>query len=255
MEQTLVYFAYGVAALGAVALYAALPRDGRPSRRGLVFMLMAASLGAIILLFQKVVGGAATQVYFYILAALTLGGAVRVVTHPRPVFSALFFIMVVLATAALLIISGAEFLGAALVIVYAGAILVTYVFVIFLAQQAAPSTGGQFAAALHYDKNAREPMASVFAGFILVGTLAGAIVSGARTNPGTSSPADSPTGNTLNIAKLLLTDHAISVELAGLLLTVAMIGAIALARKKLPHPEHEQEEVVPGEIGRTVKPF
>ena len=56
--------------------------------------------------------------------------------HPRPVYSAVYFVLVVLATTGLCVLAAAEFLAAALVIVYGGAIMVTYIFVIMLAQQA-----------------------------------------------------------------------------------------------------------------------
>ena len=147
MGVSLVYAAYAVSALGALGVYWALPKDGRPSRRGVVGTMLAAAIGAFLLLLAQLLGDDAQRVYLYVLSVLALGGAVRVVTHPRPVFSAIFFILVVLSTAAMLVLIGAEFLGAALVIVYAGAILVTYVFVIMLAQQTAPQSGGMFAQA------------------------------------------------------------------------------------------------------------
>ncbi len=250
----LVYSAYAVAGLGAMAVYAALPKEGRPTARGVIFTLLAAAIGALLLLLGQLLGEVGQRVYFYVLAVLTLGGAVRVVTHPRPVYAAIFFVLVVLSTAALLVLVGAEFLAAALVIVYAGAILVTYVFVIMLAQQTAPLTGGMFAQALHYDRDSREPMAAVLAGFVLVGTIAGVIV-----NYEWTTLADAETsaegGNTLALGRVLLTDFAVSVELAGLLLTVAMVGAIALARKRIPQHDDGEPELAPGEIGKRVSPF
>lgn len=254
MPQGLVYAAYAVSALGAVAVYTALPKEGRPSRRGVVFTLLAAAIGAILMLLAQVLGDIGQRVYFYVLCVLTLGGAVRVVTHPRPVFAAIFFVLVVLSTAALMFLVGAEFLGAALVIVYAGAILVTYVFVIMLAQQVLPQSGGMFAQALDYDRDAREPMAAVIAGFVLVGTIAGVIVGYQWPTVEPWDPVMSD-GNTLAIGRVLLTDFAVSVELAGLLLTVAMVGAIALAKKKLPHMAEGEPELPPGEIGKRVTPY
>lgn len=257
MESMLVYAAYGVSALGALAVYAALPKEGRPSRRGVVGTLLAAAIGAMVLLLGQVLGDAGQRVYFYVLSILALGGAVRVVTHGRPVYAALFFILVVLSTAALMVLVGAEFLAAALVIVYAGAILVTYVFVIMLAQQTAPREGGMFAQALNYDLESREPLAAVLAGFVLVGAIAGVIV-GYEWHPATAALAETASqedGNTLALGRLLLTDFAVSVELAGLLLTVAMVGAIAVARKRLPHADGDVEELPAGEIGRRVAPF
>lgn len=255
MEQALVYLAYAVAALGAVVIYVTLPKEGRSAHWGLVVLVVALAAGAALLLLGRLLGDAGDRVYFYLLALLALGGAVRVVTHPRPVYSALFFVLVVLSTAGLMVLVGAEFLAAALVIVYAGAILVTYVFVIMLAQQSSPTTGGQFAAALDYDKDAREPLAAVLAGFVLVGTLAGVIVSRKWDSISAASAGEASNGNTLALGRVLLTDFAVSVELAGVLLMVAMIGAIAIARKKLPRAESEEELLPPGEVGRHVTPF
>ena len=255
MGVSLVYAAYGVAALGALGVYCALPKEGRPSSKGVIVTLMAAAIGALLLLLGQIIGEESQRIYMYVLAVLALGGAVRVVTHPRPVFAALFFILVVLSTAAMLVLIGAEFLGAALVIVYAGAILVTYVFVIMLAQQTSPQSGGMFAQALHYDRDAREPMAAVLAGFVLVGTIAGVIVGYDWTPIEEVVMATGGPGNTLVVGRVLLTDYAVSVELAGLLLTVAMVGAITLAKKRIPHADDGATELPPGEIGKRVSPF
>lgn len=256
MEKSLIYLAYVLAAVGALAIYAGLPKDGRPSRSGLVVVLMALGVGAMVMLLEPLLGAAAGRAYFVLFALLAVGGAVRVVTHPRPVNSALYFILVVLSTAGLMCMSGAAPLGFFLLIVYAGAILVTYVFVIMLAQQNIPQRG-MFSEALHYDRNAREPLAAVVAGFVLVGTLAGVIVAhpnavDAAGGAGMAPPAD---GTVLALGRLLLVEYAVSVELAGLLLLVAMIGAIAVARKKLPRMDDGAEPLPPGEIGKRVSPF
>ncbi len=263
MGSELVYGIYGVAALGALVTYLALPKASGGVRRGVLWTLMAIAAGAGLMLLGRILGEQAGRVYFCILAALTLAGGIGVVTHRRPVYSALFFIVVVLSTAGLMFLVGAEFLGAALVIVYAGAILVTYVFVIMLAQQSVPTTGGQFAAALDYDRSAREPLAAILAGFVLVGVIGGAIAKHDWSKATAASPANASgssaasTGNVLEIGGMLMSPQfAVSVELAGVLLMVAMIGAIAIARKKVPHElEDGGEERRPGEIGRHVKPF
>jgi NADH-quinone oxidoreductase subunit J len=217
-------------------------------------LFLALAAGGFLFLLNSIAGPAATRWYFYILSLLAVGGAVRVITHPKPVYSALFFILVVLSTAGLLILAGAEFLAAALVIVYAGAILVTYVFVIMLAQQSPAESDGALSITLDYDRRAREPIAAVVSGFVLIGTLSGVIV-GRRWPSWDSSMVTPVSGNTLEIGKLLMTDFAVSVELAGVLLMVAMIGAISIAKKSLPRAEVFGESLPPGEIGKRVKPF
>ena len=61
---------------------------------------------------------------------LGVGSAIRVITHPHPVYAALYFILTIIAMAGLILLLSAEFMAFAVIIVYAGAILVTYLFVI-----------------------------------------------------------------------------------------------------------------------------
>jgi NADH-quinone oxidoreductase subunit J len=98
------------------------------------------------------------------------------ITSRRPVYCALYFVLVVLASAALFLLLEAEFMAFALVIVYAGAILITYLFVLMLAQQA-PQEGGESAQA-EYDVNPREPLAAVLVGFILMAVLGDMVFAG-----------------------------------------------------------------------------
>ena len=275
MESNLIYGTYAAAALGALAVFFALPKGARPPR-GVAGILGAAALGGLVLLLLRLPGDPATPA-FVVLALLAVGSAARVVTHPRPVYSALYFILVVISTAGLAIVAGAQFLAAALVIVYAGAILVTYVFVIMLAQQPG-NESERFGGAYNYDTQSREPGAAVLAGFVLLAVIAGVLVGRSQNDtlsagidardfatsvlmadgkpPGAAKSAEAADpGNTLAIGQVLLSDFAVSVELAGVLLMIAMVGAIALARKKVPGPEHEGESLPAGEIGRRVKPF
>lgn len=254
LSEQLVYWAYGVGAVGALGVYFGLPKEGRPDRKGLFVLLLGATLGGLVLLLDRLLGDSANRLVFFILALLGVGGAIRVVTHPRPVYSALYFILVVLSTAALIISVGAEFLGAALVIVYAGAILVTYVFVIMLSQQS-PQAGGRFASLLDYDRSAREPVWAVLAGFVLIATIAAIIVKRDWSGWEEAGAAALAKENTLHLGKMLMTEFAISVELAAVLLMVAMIGAIAVARKRIPRADDDAGALPTGEIGKTVDPF
>ncbi len=256
MEQALAYVAYAAAGAVALAVYSAMPKEDRPPHRGLALLLLALAAGFLVMLLGRVLGESGERLYFYVLGILAVASGVRVVTHPKPVFSALYFVLLVLSTAALMVLVGAEFLAAALVIVYAGAILVTYVFVIMLAQQSAPAGDGRFGESKDYDRSSREPMAAVLAGFVLVATVAGVIVvrSGPAPEPVDAVVMDAE-GNTLSLARVLLTDFAVSVELAGVLLMIAMVGAIAIARKRIPSADEGVELPPPGEIGRRAEPF
>jgi len=248
------YLTYAILALGAAGLFFALPRAGRTNRAA-ARLFAAISAGGVLVVLAVALGcgsGKGSSPAFYVLTMVALAAAVRVITHRKPVYSALYFILVVIATAGLAIMAGAQFLGVALVIVYAGAILVTYVFVIMLAQQS-PEPGEAYATT-DYDDNAREPGTAVLAGFVLVAALTGPVVGG-RWPVVTSHP--SPVSNSAAVGWELLTRYAVAVEAAGVLLMIAMIGALAIARKHVPTDllPPRSPELPPGEVGRHVKPF
>ncbi len=99
---------------------------------------------------------------FYAFAGLAILGGVFLVTQRNPVHAALSFALVVLATCGLFLLQAAPFLMAATIIVYAGAIVVTFLFVIMLAQQAGLAGA---------DQRSREPFLASLAGFVLLGVL------------------------------------------------------------------------------------
>ena len=177
-------------------------------------------------------------------------GAGTVITHPKPVYSALYFILVVLSVACLMILQAAEFLGIAVIIVYAGAILVTYVFVIMLAQQSGASA---------VDTRAREPLMAVLAGFVIMAAVAGqtAQLPSPEGLPATGEdivPAFAGS-NTAQVGFTLLSQYVVALEIAGVLLLVAMIGAIALAKKRVPRDVPVAPPIPLGETGKQVPPF
>lgn len=197
------------------------------------------------------------SVYFWIFSAIALFGAVRVVTHRRPVYSALYFVLTVFATAGLFVLLNAQFMAGALVIIYAGAILITYVFVIMLAAQ--PAGAGTTTAAQQmadYDHFSRDPFIASAIGFALMGVLLFVIFDRPgelRPAPDTSaqiaaSGAPPVSGNTQELGVYLFNNQQVSLELAGLLLTIAMVGAIVIARRRVlrhePTPAGQSSETV-----------
>jgi NADH-quinone oxidoreductase subunit J len=180
--------------------------------------------------------------YFWIFSTIALVGAVRVITHPKPVYSALYFVVTVFATAGLFLLLWAEFLAAALVLIYAGAILVTYVFVIMLAAEAAPSGSAARGLAEH-DAIAREPVLACAVGFALMGVLLFVIFDKSQALPthGAAQTSSIVSGATQQLGEFLFKQHLVSLELAGLILTVAMIGAIVIARRQVYHEMPEAE--------------
>lgn len=230
---------YLVPVIGGIAVYLAMPGDRRVGRVVPV-VLGAVAIGAMVAVLAKGLGH--SQVMFYVLAILSVIGAARVVTHRKPVYSAVYFLLLVLSVAGIALLTGAEYLAAALLIIYAGAILVTYVFVIMLAQQSRPPA---------YDTQAREPLFAVLAGFILIASLAGVMVT-SRTisviggTPAGGAVAGEPAraavkswSNTLALGTELMTSYAVAFEAAGVLLLVGIIGGIALATRRLAGPSDE----------------
>ena len=118
--------------LGALGLWLMLPRGGSPGRMlGVVLGMAALGLFASQIPW---VGDWASGSVFYILAAVTVIAAVATVTLRNPVYCAIWFALSLLGTAGLFLFQGAQFLGVATIVVYAGAILVTFLFVLMLAQ-------------------------------------------------------------------------------------------------------------------------
>lgn len=248
------YALLAATALGAIGLYLMLPRERAPVARigGLVgalalaflFLFLARAAG-------KSIGGPADRppVYFYLFSAIMIAGAVGVVCQPRPVYAALYFVLVTLAGAGLFVLLMAEFMAIVLIIIYAGAILVTYVFVIMLASQG--SIGGTVVAPA-YDRRSSGGLLAIVVAFVLVGAITQVLLpskgpitaahddvanpmmvaSLANLEPATptSQPAMVPS-NVQVLGVSLYSQYAMSLELAGILLTVALIGAVVIARK------------------------
>lgn len=286
---------YACLVLGGVGVCVALPRRGiNPQQIG----ALVAGAGAGLLILVLTVGALGAgeglpNIFFYVFGLVALGASLRVITHPRPVYSALYFILSILASSGLYVILSAEFMAFALIIIYAGAILITYLFVIMLATQAPTEDREEFLEG--YDREAREPITATVAGFVLLAVLTTMVFSGLGGVPAgrfaedetsilaslpkrvhrvlreegvidageivlvengvarldverrTATVIDgdgstrvvhwdegvlSPT-NTESIGHSLLVDHPGAIEIAGVILLMAMLGAVVLARKKV----------------------
>jgi NADH-quinone oxidoreductase subunit J len=214
-----------VLAVGALGLFLMMP-GGRSFWTRIGALLLAfAGVAVLSALGQKL--GAAPWGWYLGFAAVMLFAAVRVITHSKPVYSALYFVLLVVSSAGLMIVMGVELLAYALVIVYAGAILVTYLFVIMLAQQAFPAS---------YDTHAREPFWGCLAGFFLVALLATQLSLPAPAGPPANVAEALWAGmdNLTAVGTRLLTEYIIAIQIVGVLLLAAMVGAIAIARRQQP---------------------
>ena len=164
---------------------------------------------------------------FYTLSAFILLFAVLVVTTKDTVHSVLFLVVDFLFVAALYVLLGAQFLAAIQVLVYAGGIVVLYLFVVMLVNLKRPPEAYQ-------DPQRRTSLGYVLSVVVLVELGAIAAYSAASPAPVLSAAAAMPvSGNTEEVGWLLYTSYLIPFEIASMLLLVAMIGAIVLAKREL----------------------
>ena len=170
----------------------------------------------------------AEAIAFYTLAVLILGLGVAVITTPKTVHSVVFLVLNFLCVAVLYVVLRAEFLAVIQVLVYAGGIVVLYLFVVMLVNlKRAPEA--------HEDPRRLARLGLALSGAVLL-ELAGIVVySYGRVTPPPAPAAAGPltgAGNTEELGWLLYTDYLIPFEVASVLLLVAMVGAIVLARRE-----------------------
>jgi NADH-quinone oxidoreductase subunit J len=164
---------------------------------------------------------------FYVIAACILGFAVLVVSTKDTVHSVLFLVLDFLFVAALYVLLDAPFLAVIQVLVYAGGIVVLYLFVVMLVNLKRPPEA-------HHDPRRRTNLGFGLAVAVLVEL--GAIGAYSSALPATAvapGPGMPVTGNTEQVGWLLYTSYLIPFEIASMLLLVAMIGAIILAKREL----------------------
>ncbi|MEO1008126.1 MAG: NADH-quinone oxidoreductase subunit J [Planctomycetota bacterium] len=232
--------------------------------------------------------------FFHVFAIIALGSCLQVITHRRPVYAVLYFVLSILASAGLYVLLAAEFMALALVAIYAGAILITYVFVIMLATQ--QPTEDDLDALAEYDAVGRGPLTATIASFALLAALTTMLFRGIDELPEPSAvdqiavldripgrvervlereeliqsgdrvlsvaavagepraivetsgggtrqvalPADLAPYNSEALGFNLLADYPGTIEIAGVLLLMAMVGAVVLARKFAQIDEEEK---------------
>ncbi len=159
---------------------------------------------------------------FLVVALLAIGSAGGLVLKRNPIHGALFLIVNLGSIAVFYLMLGAEFLAAAQVIVYAGAIMVLFVFAIMVLIPGKEETGPD-------PRRVYRVMAVPVAALLFV--LLGAIIV-ARRWPATTAAA--PGGGVETIGRLLFTDYLFPFELTSVLLLAAMVGVLLLARRRAP---------------------
>ena len=153
MSTGQVILATMVVLLGAGGSYLLLPH-----RHGMTKTRTAHAAGAVLaslgllgfLTFWSPPGPFLSGLFFYVFSIAAVAGGLMTVTSRNPIYSALWFASVVLATAGLFVLAGGQFLAAGTVIVYAGAIIVTFLFVIMLAQMEGKAVYDRSARALRH---------------------------------------------------------------------------------------------------------
>ena len=173
----------------------------------------------------------AEAITFYTLAALILGLGIMVVSARSAVHSVLFLVLNFLLVAVLYVILGAEYVAVIQVLVYAGGIVVLYLFVVMLVNLKREPE--QFS-----DPRRLAKLGTLLAGAVLAQVIGIAVYSSTRGTTqaitgGLGSDTPFLTGNTEQLGWVLYTSYLIPFELASMLLLVAMVGAIVLAKKHL----------------------
>ncbi len=179
---------------------------------------------------------------FYLFAAVLVGSAAAVVTCRNPVHSVLFLILAFFNAAALFLIAGAEFLAMILVIVYVGAVAVLFLFVVMMLDV-------NFAQ-LREGFQRYAPVGAVIGAVLFVELI---VVLGGWTfapEASTLRLSSTPQGlqNTRALGQLIYTDYVFLFQAAGLILMVAMIGAIVLTHRERTRSRHQ---VIARQVART----
>jgi len=174
-------------------------------------------------------------VIFYFFAAVLLFAAVRVVTSRNPVHAALFLVLAFCTSAGLWIQLHAEFLAIALVLVYVGAVMVLFLFVVMMLDINIARMRAGFWSYL--------PLGAVVA-LLLVAEMSLILAQGYFSLDGAPAPAAAPEGysNTKELGRLLYTEYVYPFEIAAVILLVAMVAAIALTLRR----RKDSKYVTPG---------
>jgi len=160
-------------------------------------------------------------VIFFLLAALAVLGAVSLILQRHPIHSALSLILVMVSLAGLYLLMGAEFIAAVQIIVYGGAVMVLFVFVIMLLN------AGE-------EERTNFSRLATFGGIPLALALGGVIAAAIARSSGHLPPpaASGVMSSTKEISKLLFSEFVYPFELTSFLILVAILGAIVLAQRE-----------------------
>jgi len=167
-----------------------------------------------------------TSVLFIVFAAVLVASSLLMILHRHPVPCALFMVVALCALAAIYVMLGAEFVGMVQIVVYAGAIMVLFLFVIMYAVQ------GQAREAMTNMSTRTRAALGWLVGVLLL--VEGFALVGKRPalGPGSQEAAGQVVGNTEAVGRVLYTRYLFPFEMASLILLVAIVGVIVLAGKQ-----------------------
>ena len=180
-----------------------------------------------------------TVFFFYLFAVIAIGSAFMVISSRNPVHSVLFLILTFVNASGLFMIAGAEFLALLLIVVYVGAVAVLFLFVVMMLDvDFAELREGM----LQY-----LPIGGLIGLIVLIELLA--VIGGLVFAPGATAGGAAPmpdltqTTNIVALGNILYTKYVFFFQLAGLVLLVAMIGAIVLTLRHKPNVKRQDINV------------
>jgi NADH-quinone oxidoreductase subunit J len=250
MEHVLKCPTFWALAAGALGLWLLLPTRFRFGKS--LGALLVAVAGGLFACDLPLLGNWVDQGVFWLLALIATGAGVAMIASQSPVYSAIWFALSLIGTAGLLLFSGAQFLAVATVVVYAGAIVVTFLFVIMLAQPEGHSP---------YDRLTWGGLPKVL-GVVTAGLLVGILtfmlsrLKEEAVKPVADDAAAIARSNLAardgilaekhmaNLGRHLFSEQLVAVELAGTLLLVALVGAVAIAMHGRPRLAERIEEAL-----------
>src|ERR1039458_2976047 len=160
---------------------------------------------------------------FYTFAFLTLVFGFLVIANPfsrNPVTSAMFLVLTIVSLAGLFVLLHAFFLAAVQVLVYAGAVMVLFLFVIMLLD-------------LKTEERRKITVLSIVGGLLSVGAILAIFLSSLLHAPLRATDSPALEGSTVRLGKLLFTEYLLPFEVVSVLLLVAMVGVVLLSKKDL----------------------
>ena len=188
--------------------------------------------------------GVLPAIFFYVFATITVASAFMVIASRNPVHSVLFLILAFVNAAGLFMLAGAEFLAMLLIVVYVGAVAVLFLFVVMMLDVDFAELRDGFLQYL--------PVGGLIGIIVLIELLAVAggwvLAPGAAGDAVQAMPDMAETSNIRALGDILYTKYVVFFQISGLILLVAMIGAIVLT---LRHKPNVRRQNIGAQVART----